>query len=116
MPQPKNTFTAVVKLAEREHDARHKKRHVRRRNNDLRPPAIRLMTKIVHKLFRIVQMLDQVHQQNLVIPRHVFRDGGTRGKWGCRLRVGYFARAEIDRRDVTKLLFQFGGHVLVTDA
>ena len=78
MSETENSFAAVIELAEREHDSCDEECHVRRGDDHFRTPADRLLSQLVHEIFRIVQMLDQIHQQDLVELREVRRQAWQR--------------------------------------
>ena len=75
MAQAEDPFPAVIKSPEQEHEARDKKGHVGGRDDNLRATTLRLAPQIIHELLGVMQMLHQVHQQNLVIARHIIRNG-----------------------------------------
>ena len=115
MPDPENSFATVIKLSKREHDPGDEERHVRRCNNHVRATPIRFSPQFVHKILWVVHVLDQIHQQDLMIARHV----GGNGRFGRKRNGGApfrkLIRSKVYRGDMTQFLFQFSRHVAVAD-
>jgi hypothetical protein len=116
MPEAENAFAAIIELTKREHDPSNEKRHVRSRDNDFGTSPHGLASQLVHEILRIVHVLNQIHQQDLIIARNVGGRGRLRRKRGNRSRFRQFTRGEIYRGDMTKFSFQFGRHVSMADS
>src|SRR3979411_78004 len=67
-----NSFPAVVKLAEEQHQAGRKKADVRGSNDNLRSSTRGSEPKLVHEMTRFFQMFDDIEQKNLIELGHVY--------------------------------------------